>query len=151
MSTKCTISHGESFHLYNECFDSDNVYLSLEKTAYEVSNNKVTVTIPIYIWETIRHKGAPDLSKADLTDEQLLQDVETEVDARIKQYQEAPIDNKRLKSWLNFCGSLIFGGAETPREEQIKLGMEHCIEERNRQKTIKDKIEELKKGNQTNE
>ena len=30
MSTRCTIGHGEDFHLYEECFDTSNVYLQLE-------------------------------------------------------------------------------------------------------------------------
>ncbi len=147
MSTKCSISYGENHHLYNECFDGDNIYLSLKNCPFEVSNGGVMVSIPLYIWETIRHKGAPDLSKADLTDDQLLQDVELEVDRRIEEYQGV-IDNDKLKSWLNFCGLFIFGGADTPREEQVKSGMEYSKVERSRQKVIKSKIEELRKKNE---
>jgi len=147
MSTKCSISYSENHHLYNECFDDDNIYLSLKNCPFEVSNGGVMVSIPLYIWETIRHKGAPDLSKADLTDDQLLQDVESQVDKRIKEYQEA-VDNDKLKSWLNFCGSFIFGGVDTSREEQVKSGMEYSKVERSRQKVIKSKIEELRKKNE---
>lgn len=31
MSTKCTISHGPSYHFYEDCFDEDNVYLELNQ------------------------------------------------------------------------------------------------------------------------
>lgn len=150
MSTKCSVSYGDNHHLYNECFDDENIYLSLKNCPFEVSNGGIMVSIPLYIWETIRHKGAPDLSKADLTDDQLLQIVETEVDRRIKEYQGA-VDNDKLGSWLNFCGSFIFGGASTPREEQVKLGMEYSISERARQKAIKDKVEGLRKKDENTE
>jgi hypothetical protein len=30
MSTRCTISHSDDFHLYQECFEQDNVYLNLD-------------------------------------------------------------------------------------------------------------------------
>ena len=31
MSTRCTIGHDEDYHLYEECFDTSNVYLQLDK------------------------------------------------------------------------------------------------------------------------
>lgn len=150
MSTKCSISYSNTHHLYNECFDNENIYLSLKNCPFEVFNGEIMVGIPLHIWETIRHKGGTDLSKADLTDDQLLQDVEREVDRRIREYQGAT-DNDKLKSWLNFCGSFIFGGTKDPRESQIKLGMEYSINERTRQKAIKDKIEELKRKEENTE
>jgi hypothetical protein len=30
LSTRCTITYSDDFHLYEECFDSDNVYLALD-------------------------------------------------------------------------------------------------------------------------
>ena len=30
MSTRCTIAYDDTFHLYQECFENDNVYLRLE-------------------------------------------------------------------------------------------------------------------------
>ena len=53
MSTKITISYGPKFHFWEECFDKSNVYLGIEGYNYEVTNNKVTVQIPIEIWRTI--------------------------------------------------------------------------------------------------
>lgn len=146
MSTKCSISYSDIHHLYHECFDNENIYLSLKNCPFEVFNDKVMVSIPLYIWEVIRHNGSLDLSMADLTDNQLLQEVEAEVDARINEYQESPPDNVKLRYWLNFCGSSVFGGAEDPKESQIKLGMEHYISERARQKAIKNKIKKLREN-----
>lgn len=37
MSTRCTISHSEDFHLYEECFDKDNVYLSLDSAGWSAA------------------------------------------------------------------------------------------------------------------
>lgn len=37
MSTKCSLAYGDTFHLYQECFDEDNVYLELEGIEYEAT------------------------------------------------------------------------------------------------------------------
>ncbi len=144
MSTKCSLSYGESFHLYNECLDDENVYLRLTKPAFQVDCDNLTVTIPVHIWETIRHHGAPDLSLCDLSDDDILAKVTKEVDERIKEYQNAE-GNKSKQAILNFCGGLVFGGAEDPKETQIELGVDYYKVERSRQQEIKSKIEALKK------
>lgn len=54
MSTKVTITHGDTFHLYEECYENDHVWLQIEKTTIEVwandSNNAVTIAIPVKVW-----------------------------------------------------------------------------------------------------
>jgi len=146
MSTKCSLAYGENFHLYHECFDNDNVYLRLINSAFQVDRDNVTVTIPIYIWETIRHFGEPDLSKANLSDAEIFDLVTSKVDERIKEFQEAN-GNKQKQAVLNFFGSLVYGGAEEPKETQIELGVEYYKKERSRQQEIQRKIEELRKEN----
>ena len=37
MSTKCTIGYNDDFHLYQECFEQDNVYLKLDKSGWTAS------------------------------------------------------------------------------------------------------------------
>lgn len=37
MSTRCTISYDDDFHLYQECFEQDNVYLSLDEGDWSAS------------------------------------------------------------------------------------------------------------------
>ena len=37
MSTRCTIAHSNEFHLYEECFDKDNVYLRLDNGNWSAS------------------------------------------------------------------------------------------------------------------
>jgi hypothetical protein len=59
MSTKCTLGHSDAYHLYEECFDSDKVYLRLDGNEMSVeldtrSNRKsVTVCIDVGIWREI--------------------------------------------------------------------------------------------------
>ena len=58
MSTKCTIGHGPQFHLYEECFDQNNVYLQLDGSAETSVRNwdgqqSVVLKIDINMWRTI--------------------------------------------------------------------------------------------------
>lgn len=58
MSTKCTITHGPSYHFYEECFDEDSVYIELEnpKQAEFTTTNYGTTTvvsIPLDIMDEI--------------------------------------------------------------------------------------------------
>jgi hypothetical protein len=59
LSTKCTIGHGKTHHLYEECFDPDRVYLRLEGDAVNTevdlraSNNRVTLGIDVGVWRQI--------------------------------------------------------------------------------------------------
>jgi hypothetical protein len=55
MSTKCSISYNKNYHLYQECFENDNVWLTLDAVNnFEISqdNGKSTlkVAIPIDLW-----------------------------------------------------------------------------------------------------
>lgn len=37
MSTRCTIAHDKDWHLYQECFEQDNVYLQLDGGGWSAS------------------------------------------------------------------------------------------------------------------
>jgi hypothetical protein len=37
MSTRCTISYDNNHHLYQECFENDNVYLTLDGAGWQAS------------------------------------------------------------------------------------------------------------------
>ena len=43
MSTRCTIAYNDDFHLYEECFDKNNVYLRLEDGDWAASLNTATI------------------------------------------------------------------------------------------------------------
>ena len=43
MSTRCTISYDDNFHLYQECFESDNVYLTLDGEGWQAGITTASV------------------------------------------------------------------------------------------------------------
>lgn len=43
MSTRCTIAHSDEFHLYEECFDRDNIYLRLDEGDWAASLETATI------------------------------------------------------------------------------------------------------------
>src|ERR671923_711816 len=144
MSTKSTIAHGRNFHLYHEAFDEDYVYLELEGAKFEASYNRVMVPIPVHVWEVIRHYPGIELEYADKTDAEIRQHVEQEVDERLKRYEEA---NEKSKGLVSLFGSLAFGPADQPRDQQIAAGVEYYTKLREHQRQIKEAIAVLERSN----
>src|SRR5574343_478775 len=97
MSTKSSIACGPNFHLYHEAFEQDAVYLELEQAFFEASPDKVTVAIPVVVWEVIRQYAGADLSWAAKSDEEIRQWVEHEVDERIALSQTASANRAFLR------------------------------------------------------
>lgn len=146
MSTKSTIAYGDNFHFYHEACDDDHVYLELEATEFEASPGRVMVSIPISIWETIRPLGGARLELVNHTDEDLLAMVEADVDERIVCHEKLLRENPDRAGFASLCGLFVYGGADDPREEQIKSGMEHYRRERERQRTVLAAIKELREA-----
>lgn len=143
MSTKSTIAHGRDFHFYHEALDEDNVYLELENVEFEAGCRRVTVRIPIDIWEVIRHTAPARLDLVDCSDEELRRVVESQVDERVAEYERARGDSRK-EAVISFCGSLVFGGADEPREEQVRRGLAYYIRDRERQRRIVARMKEHK-------
>ena len=144
MSTKSTIAYGRNFHLYHEGLDEDYVYLELEGTKFEASYNRVMVPIPVHVWEVIRRYPGIDLQYAEKTDAGIRLYVEQEVDERLKLYEEA---DERSKGLASLSGSLAFGSADQPRDQQIAAGIDYFTKVREHQRQIKQAIEELERAN----
>jgi len=144
MSTKITIAHGRNFHLYQEAFDEDHVHLELEGIKFEASYNRVMVPIPVHVWEVIRRYPGIELKYVDRTDTEIRQYVEQEVDERVKLYEKA---DERSKGLVSLSGSLVFGTADQPRDQQIVAGVEYFTKVREHQRQIKQAIEELEQAN----
>ncbi len=142
MSTKCTIKWGNDFHFYEECFDDDAVYLSIDNACWEGSSEGITVTIPKAIWAVIRESAPVDLKYAKLSEEELKSFVEHRVDERIKRYNES---EDSLKALNNIAGMMCYGEASSQRESQIIKGIEHYTNIQSRQKNILNKINEYTK------
>ena len=64
MSTKSTIASGAGFDLDTDLLDDEFVNLALEGVPFEASANRLIASIPIAIWEYLRHFAAVDLSWA---------------------------------------------------------------------------------------
>jgi len=144
MSTKSTIVRGQNFHFYREVFDDDHVYLELDTTRFEAAYGRVTLPIPIHVWETIRHLAAAELDLVDEEDDALLARVERDVDKRIAEYQQALVETPGLAGLLAFSGCLPYGTADSPRADQISRGMEYYQRKRERQRNMKRRIDMLR-------
>ena len=140
MSTKSSLAYGPGFHLYHEMFDDDNVYLEVEGTHFEASYNRVRLPIPVHIWEVIRRYPGVSFECVDKTDAELRDDVERQVDERLKQYQEA---NDEDKPRLALFGSFKYGSVKEPRDTQIEKGVAYFVRIREHQQQIQRAIAEL--------
>ena len=143
MSTKITLAHGANFHFYSEGFDDDFVYLELADVDFEATSRRITVPIPIAVWETVRQKGGTSFDLAEASDEEITGRVEKEVGERIASLLEARKkggSNRfiRPSEWL------VYGKANETREVQIAEGIEFYRRERKRQRAIKLKMQEYK-------
>jgi hypothetical protein len=104
------------------------------------------VTIPIHIWETIRHLGGARLDLVDKEDDALLTMIEERVDARIAEYEQALRADPDRAKFVCFFGCLRYGDAGSPRKDQIHRGMEDFQQERQRQREVKARIDALRKA-----
>lgn len=146
MSTKCTIAYGENFHLYREVFDSDHVYFELDTTHFEAGYGRVMIPIPLHIWETIRRLGGAELDLVDLSDEELLARAQKEVEERMAEYQRVARERPERAGLVAILGSLVYGTADEPRDQQIRHGMEYFRRERKRQNELRARIISLQKA-----
>lgn len=145
MSTKSTVAYGPNFHLYQEVGDENFIYLSLEGVSFEATYNRVMVPIPVHIWEVIHQYPGTDLSWSDQTDEEIESYVEQEVNERLIGYEQA--ENDQHRGLIALCGSLIYGSADSPRQEQLEQGVAYFKRLREHQQQIKQAIEALEKTN----
>ncbi len=144
MSTKSSIVWGEDVHFYHEGWDEDGaVYLELrgKDIEFSVSPNEVTIKIPPHIWETIRKTAAVSFKYAEMSDQELLEIVNAGINERLVEYENA---SETMKPWIAFSGSLIFGGANEPKDKQIEKGFEYYSKLRNIQRKIKEDMALLK-------
>lgn len=140
MSTKSSLAHGDSFHLFHELMDSnDDVYLTVRGDIdFEAGPHEVTVRIPIHVWEHVRQYGGFTPHYHLMDDQALLAHVAHEVDERIRAYESAN------RSGLSaFLGSLVYGSADEPREDQIRQGFEYLAKRRASEREIVERIQAL--------
>ncbi|UYM16309.1 hypothetical protein [Endozoicomonas euniceicola] len=137
MSTKCSLAYGDGFHLYEEILDDDFIYLSLDNVEFEASQNSVMVRIPLPVWECIRQFSNARFDLVDLDSEMLMARVIKEVDERIEEHYT------RGNKYAYVSGFLSFGKPDEPRDQQIKKRLEYYLEEQDRQRLMKKKLDQL--------
>jgi len=143
MSTKSTLAHADDFHFYTELFDERHVYLELRGVDFVAGRDRVTVPIPLSIWEVIRTLGGvEDLSLVQASDERLRVLAETDVDARIAAYQSDPDRESPQRAWFH-------SGADLPREEQVAEALGEYRASRQQQREIHAAIQAIRNENRS--
>ena len=142
MSTKCSIAHGTGFHLYNDSFDDEHVFLQLDKADFEATPDSVMVKLPLHVWEYIRSFPGADLSDADLSDEQIHEEAIKAVDARMT--QAAQSKRGEIRNLIGAASDLVMGGIELPRDHQIASYVAHRQRQRAQQQEVLARVEALK-------
>jgi len=139
MSTKSTIAHGKDFHLYHDGnFGVRDKYVFFELdncdfVAY--AKSKITVRIPLQIWEFTRRYPGMSFDLAKLSDAELKQEVERRVDKNIDDYRKAGEGSK----WLFF-------EADLPRKRQIRELYERLAEDREWERKVLRDIKRFEYG-----
>src|SRR6185312_13038109 len=136
-------AYAENFHLYREVFDSDHVYFEIDTTHFEAGYGRVMIPIPLHVWETIRHLGGAELDLVDRSDEELLARVQKEVEERMAEYQRVARERPDRADFFAILGSLVYGSADEPQDQQIRRGMEYFRREKKRQKELHARITSL--------
>lgn len=131
MSTKITLYYNDRIHLYQECFDEENVYLSVE-----IQKHKTTLQISLQ--ELIGFSKTVDLNslqkQAEITDDQIKKYVENAV--RLRGVTTCPFTQLHAMS--------IFGDESQSVEKQIDLGIAHYIKKRDELKKLFDSLKSIK-------
>lgn len=142
MSTKCSIAHGDGFHLYNDCLDEEHVFMRLDKTYFEATPDGVTVKLPLHVWEYLRSFPGADLSDACLSDKQILEEAIEAVDSRLARSTEASRDQPITLTELGT--TLVMGDITLPRDQQIAMYVEHRRRQRTQQQAVLARVDALK-------
>ena len=142
MSTKSSIAHGTGFHLYNEVFDDEHVFLQLDKADFEATPDSVRVKLPLHVWEYIRSFPGGDLSDAELSDEQIHEEAIQAVDSRLTEAAQAKRGEIRNLTWI--ASDLVMGGIDLPRDQQIANYVAHRQRQRAQQQEVLARVEALK-------
>ena len=143
MGTKKTLLSGDSYKVYHQCFDDENIYLDLTDIEIEKTDSGYTLVIPIWIWDKINKVSSHiDLSLAKMTDEEIENKTKEEVDSRIRELSLFGNDDAMAKL-IRVSDHIKFGSVSLKKEEQIKKGISFYMQERDKQKKVLEKIKEF--------
>ena len=143
MGTKKTLLSGNSYKVYHQCFDDENIYLDLVDVEVEKTDFGYTLVVPIWIWDKINKVSSHiDLSLAKMTDEEIENKTKEEVDSRIRELSLFGNDDAMAKL-IRVSDHIKFGSVSLKKEEQIKKGISFYMQERDKQKKVLEKIKEF--------
>lgn len=143
MSTKCSIAHGTGFHLYNEVFDDEHVFLQLDKADFEATPDSVMIKVPLHVWEYIRSYPGGDFSDADLSDDQIHEEAIQAADSRLA--QAAQTKQGHVRNLIGAASALFIGDIDLPRDQQITDYVAHRQRQKARQQNVMARVEALKR------
>jgi hypothetical protein len=146
MSTKCSIAHGDSFHLYQDLLDEEHVCLRLGHVDFQASRDEVTVKIPLHLWEFLRSYPGADLSEANKTDDEIDQEASERVGERLAKVEATATASNSASSLLELGGAFVMGPIDLPREQQIANCVQHLRRLRHQQRELLSRIEALKRS-----
>ena len=131
MSTKCSMYWDGVIHIYQECFDEENIII-------ERLDPKLSIKMELDLTQVISLTRCFDYEsmkkQAYLTDDYIIDHVTSTVNAR------TPDPISRMS------GMLIYGDADEPKDNQIKNGIKHYTEKRNFLQKIVDEIESTRRN-----
>jgi hypothetical protein len=101
----------------------------------------VRVKIPVAQWEVLRRAPGADVDLLDVTDDQIVAQVRSAVDERLRHHDVECSPGARRVAGL--VGALVFGPIEDTRERQIANGVAHYMAQRARQRRTAEQIAQL--------
>ena len=135
--TTSSIVRGPSFDLFHEGYEEDEtVYLELTGVRFEARLDRVTVALPVGVWEFVRQFAALDLSLADATDGDLRARAERDADEREALLADADGPDPLFID-IRF---IHLGDPEAPRAEQVAAGVEDYERRRARQRAVREAV-----------
>jgi hypothetical protein len=140
MSTKSSLASGDNFHFFEEMFENDGVYLTLNRCEFLADPDSITVKIPLAVWEVIRKKTIADFSLVEKTDEDIAVAVTEKVKERVARWEESKRNGNHHQ--LAF-GSVAYLPVDAPEADQIAAGIESEIERREEQRALLMEIKRL--------
>jgi hypothetical protein len=121
MSTRRTLWYGDKYHLYQDGFYDENVYLDIKDSRFD----SLILKIPLTVWKEMRqHTIQPNERYLDFSETELRVEAEREVDEHRAHLEEVRAKGGKHAGLRMMFGSFVFGSPDTPREEMI----EHFIE-----------------------
>jgi len=130
MSTKISLSYNDFIHVYNECFDEDNVFLDFRPSDQRMGRIAIALdpSSAVVIYSGLRSQISKILDNAKRSDDEIMGKVVSQVDKRIKS-----------KGAFAVLGEIPYGSCEDPREDQIQRGFDYFAKHRDKNRNMVDK------------